>query len=466
MRYDAIVIGAGMSGLAAAIRLGSFGKRVCVLEKQANLGGLNTFYERNGRVIETGLHALTNYGSLVSGKGAVARLLRHLGINWKQLRLAPQKLSEIRFGDLRLQFGNDPEVFFDQLKTFFPSESLQLRELIDERLLPYEHTSMHEGQLSARQVLQEWLANRSLTEIILLPVFFFGSPREHDLDFKTFSVLFRSIFLEGLARPTGGIRELIRCLHRRLEELGIEVRLNCCVTRLVTRHDRITRVELTDGETLEADLFISCAGWPETWNLLDQPSIPRPPVGRLSFVEVVAFLAKCPRDLGITQSLIFFAITPEAEHRCPKDLVDCRRGVMCLPGNFSYETDGDPQLSKLVRITVLANPERWDELTPPEYEQRKTQVSQQIFREVFGRLFTVEPAVEFLEVATPRTIRSYTGRLRGAIYGSPEKLYDGRTPYGNLLICGTDQGLVGIVGALTSGVLVANQYLLRSMVDV
>ena len=40
MKYDAIIIGAGMSGLAAAIRLAMFDKKVVVLEKHSIPGGL------------------------------------------------------------------------------------------------------------------------------------------------------------------------------------------------------------------------------------------------------------------------------------------------------------------------------------------------------------------------------------------------------------------------------------------
>ena len=42
MHYDVVIIGAGMSGLAAGIRLAYFQKRVLILEKHYAFGGLNT----------------------------------------------------------------------------------------------------------------------------------------------------------------------------------------------------------------------------------------------------------------------------------------------------------------------------------------------------------------------------------------------------------------------------------------
>ena len=39
--YDVVIIGAGMSGLAAGIRLAHFGKKVCIFERHNAVGGLN-----------------------------------------------------------------------------------------------------------------------------------------------------------------------------------------------------------------------------------------------------------------------------------------------------------------------------------------------------------------------------------------------------------------------------------------
>jgi hypothetical protein len=59
------------------------------------------------------------------------------------------------------------------------------------------------------------------------------------------------------------------------------------------------------------------------------------------------------------------------------------------------------------------------------------------------------------------TIERFTAKAWGAVYGSPIKQKDGRTPYANLFIAGTDQGYLGIVGAMLSGVTIVNQHLLR-----
>jgi phytoene dehydrogenase-like protein len=62
---------------------------------------------------------------------------------------------------------------------------------------------------------------------------------------------------------------------------------------------------------------------------------------------------------------------------------------------------------------------------------------------------------------TPRTIQHFTGHLGGAVYGAPVKNREGRTALGNLYLCGTDQGFLGIVGAMLSGISMANYHVLQ-----
>ena len=59
MSYDVIIIGAGHNGLSTAIQLGRKGKKVLVLEKRENIGGLaaakefHPGYSTNGLLHDT-----------------------------------------------------------------------------------------------------------------------------------------------------------------------------------------------------------------------------------------------------------------------------------------------------------------------------------------------------------------------------------------------------------------------------
>lgn len=59
-KYDVIVVGAGVSGLLAALTLSKHGKKVLVLEKSRHLGGNCSSYIVDGYQVDTGAHAITH----------------------------------------------------------------------------------------------------------------------------------------------------------------------------------------------------------------------------------------------------------------------------------------------------------------------------------------------------------------------------------------------------------------------
>ena len=109
---------------------------------------------------------------------------------------------------------------------------------------------------------------------------FYGSASEHDLEFGQFSVLFRSIVLEGLARPAAGIRRILKTLVRRYKSLGGELRLRAGVERLHVEAGAVEGVVLDDGTELAARQVLSSAGWAETWRLFDGDSAASLPPNR------------------------------------------------------------------------------------------------------------------------------------------------------------------------------------------
>jgi phytoene dehydrogenase-like protein len=71
------------------------------------------------------------------------------------------------------------------------------------------------------------------------------------------------------------------------------------------------------------------------------------------------------------------------------------------------------------------------------------------------------PKPIFSDTFTPITINRFTGHFNGAIYGTPKKNKQGTTNLQGLFICGTDQGFLGITGAMLSGISMANMHILQ-----
>ena len=151
--YDTIIIGAGMSGLAAGIRLAHFDHRVCILERHTAVGGLNSYYRRGGRDFDVGLHAVTNYAPKGTKRGPLARMLRQLRLTWDDLELSPQVGSTVVFPGVSLHFTNDFERFESEVSRHFPRQKDGFQRLVAE-LAHYEQFAQSCCRRSAREVLR------------------------------------------------------------------------------------------------------------------------------------------------------------------------------------------------------------------------------------------------------------------------------------------------------------------------
>ncbi len=100
----------------------------------------------------------------------------------------------------------------------------------------------------------------------------YGNAREDDMDYGQFCIMFRSIFLEGFARPFKGVRLILRALVRRFRSLGGELKLRSGVARIKVEGDRAVGVVLDNGQELHARRILSSAGIVETQRLCDDIS--------------------------------------------------------------------------------------------------------------------------------------------------------------------------------------------------
>ncbi|PHS11330.1 MAG: phytoene dehydrogenase [Blastopirellula sp.] len=459
--YDTIIIGAGMSGLAAGIRLAHFGQKVCILERHYTIGGLNSFYRLDGRDYDVGLHAVTNYAEKGDRRGPLGRLLRQLRFKWEEFSLSPQLGSRIAFPDTSLAFDNDLELLKSEIRDKFPGQEDAFDNLLSQ-ILDYDDINDDNYPGSARGIVAATISDPLLIEMLFCPLMWYGNAREHDMDWGQFCIMFRSIYMEGFARPFKGVRLLLKNLIRKYRKLGGELRLRSGVQKIKIEDGRTVGVVLDDGEELEARKVVSSAGYFETMRMCEdcQSEKPSEP-GRLSFVESISVIDKQPKDVGYPSTIVFFNDTNKFHWEKPEDqLCDIRTGVICSPNNFAYPA-GEQLDEGFIRMTALANFDRWINLSESEYEREKIIWNDRLIESAARFIPDFRRHVKATDMFTPKTIQRFTWHTNGAIYGAPDKRLDGSTHLPNLFICGTDQGFVGIIGAIMSGVSIANRYLLR-----
>ncbi|MFT4542350.1 MAG: phytoene dehydrogenase-like protein [Planctomycetota bacterium] len=462
-RFDTVIIGAGMSGLAAGIRLAQFDQRVLIVEKHYLWGGLNSFYKRAGRRIDVGLHALTNY--IPAGKAPgrkrrpLSRILRQLRIAHADLELGQQSESCVAFPSERLRFSNDIELLTSEVERAFPSQRDGFALLLD-AVVEYPSEDGQRDERTAREVLAGMIDDPLLIDMLLLPILYYGSPTPNDLAWTSFITLFKSLYEEGFARPRGGVKTLLDLLRSRYKELGGELRMSAGVERIEHKEGTLEALVLENGDRIEAGCVLSSAGWVETLGLAGlQHEVKPSEYGALSFVESISILDRPTRELGHDTTITFFNSADRLVYAPPESDVDFRSGVICCPDN--YQSPGALEEPAL-RLTLLANAKKWAAKPEDQYVADKESVWQQGHAAITPFAPDIREHTIYKDLFTPRTITHYTGHPGGAIYGSPIKRPSGETPIHGLYLCGTDQGFLGIVGSMLSGIAMANLHALQN----
>ena len=466
MRVPFLVIGGGLSGLAAAIRAARFIPDVLLLEQHHRIGGLNSYFYRNGTLYETGLHAITNYAGPTDKKAPLNRLLRQLKLQRKDFSFCPQYNSEVVFqGWTSLKFSNDFELLRSEINANFPLaiDKFEILLLFLGDFDPFVVTPFR----STKKFLLDILQDPLLVDMILCPLMYYGSSRQDDMDLSQFAIMFQAIYQEGMFRPQGTIKDFLDLLAEHYRLLGGSLKTSCGVEQILHDHNKAIGVILSSGERIECDYLLSTIGLDETKRLLnrgtnleDGPADHSP---RLGFFETIYQIPEnTALHLPRNKTIIFYNNSEKFSYKIPHGLIDFSSGVICFPGNFQGL---EAKNMREIRTTHLANYAEWHALTkdPTLYTTEKklaAHYSGQCIENIIGSFTT---NIVYENSFTPVTIERYTSKIGGAIYGNPAKTKNGDIGFANLFLAGTDQGFLGIIGSMLSGVSIVNQHILPKL---
>jgi phytoene dehydrogenase-like protein len=456
--YQLIIIGAGLSGLAAGIRSARFGQKTLVVEQHHTPGGLNSYYHRQGYLLETGLHAMTNFAPRGEKHAPLNRLFRQLKLSRKKFVTREQNGSEIIFPGVSLKFSNNLQLLCEEIASVFPARIDQFMGIVKE-IEAYDPFAEVPWR-SAREFLHERLAEPLLIDMLLLPLMVYGSAEEHDMDLGQFAIMFRALFLEGFFRPEKTIKELLDMLLEQYRKFDGELRMRAPVTEIVGNREQVYGIRLDTGEEITASSILSTVGIPGTARLSGWPLDLRKYTGQMSFMETISMVPK--KNLHpqrCERTILFYNQLDKLSYCRPQSPIDASWGVVCFPDNFEGLHDNSRETVQ-VRVTNAANYSLWQQLDTQQYSALKKKCGRQSAEAVSKIIGNYRQDVVYQDSFTPMTIEHYTAKPEGAVYGSPVKIKSGRTPWRNLFIAGTDQGYLGIVGSMLSGVTIVNQHLL------
>jgi len=272
---DALVIGGGFGGIAAALRLRSRGLHVTLVERLPRLGGRAQVYERDGFQFDAGPTVITApwlFDELFERFG------RRRADAIEFLPVTPW--YRIRFDDgNHLDYGPNRAATEAAINRLAPDDLGGYRRFAHHTAAFYETAFEHLGaqpfhklstllrfgprllQLQAFRSVYGMAAHYMRDERLrqafsLQPLLIGGNPKSTTAIYSLIHEIERR---GGVHFPRGGTGALVDALHRLLLDTGVEVLTERTVERIDTNGERVSGVTLVDGTHLPADVVVSDA---------------------------------------------------------------------------------------------------------------------------------------------------------------------------------------------------------------
>jgi phytoene desaturase len=282
-----IIIGAGLGGLSAAIRLAMSGFAVTVLEKNANAGGKVNLVEAGGYKFDTGASLLTMPHVLrdvfeFAGK----RLEDYLEI----VPLDP--ICRYFWSDkTRFDASNDLQKTEREIERIEPRDVESFQKYLADSKRKYEiagrtflaHSLNDLPRLLRPKFLKDLFAVSTMKTLDAHNRKYFSSVKLQQLfnrfatyngssPFQTPATFALIPFVEfglGAWFVKGGMYEIPKALEKLARELGVEFRFDAEIEKILIEKGKAVGVKLKNGEHLRSDLVVANSDAVETYrNLL------------------------------------------------------------------------------------------------------------------------------------------------------------------------------------------------------
>ena len=246
-KYDAIIIGSGMSGLAAAVLLAKKGMKVAMLEKNVRPGGRLTSWEKDGFNVDLGVHVISR-----GVKGPVYECLERTGV--------PFSLS---FNTVRPTNAYKGEIykFPRDVAKYVPDEDFQALMRFMGDIRSYDEQKAHEfDELTVDQLLDKYTTNRFVHNAVSTICNIYTEAQSNTVAAGDFiNCLNWEAAAHASGYPSGGCVSIPNEYIRVFKELGGEVYLGVPVEKIVVEDGKAVAV-VAGGEEWYADLIVSNAG--------------------------------------------------------------------------------------------------------------------------------------------------------------------------------------------------------------
>lgn len=274
--YDAIIIGAGISGLVCGCYLAKAGMKVLIVEQHDKPGGYFTSFKRRGFLFDAAAHSFGNYRE----GGHVRKILTELGVN-KIIKIKRFNPSDILITpDIKITFRNNTEDTISDLIDIFPEEKNNIVKYFDFVTSANQSEFVKLKDKTFSSLLHSFFKDEKLINLIAAPVFGSGGLPPSLMQAFIGSKIFSEFIVDGGYYPEGGIQNLPNALEHVIKQNNGKILYRRLVKKILCKNNSVTGVKLDNNETLITRYVVSACDMTQTFkNFLGEKITGKQPIG-------------------------------------------------------------------------------------------------------------------------------------------------------------------------------------------
>ena len=278
-----VIVGAGLAGLSAALRLAGAGRRVTVIEREPVPGGRNGLLQRDGYSFDTGPSVLTMPSLIQDAFNCVGEDLK----DWLELTpLTPLYRAFFADGTQLDVHANTEEMESEIAKNISGTEAAGYRRYVEfvTQLYKYEMNDFIDRNIDsplnlltpnlARLIalggfrrlsskVNQFLKDPRLQKIYSFQAMYAGVSPQQAL--AIYAVIAYMDSVNGVFFPKGGMHAVPRALAAAGAKHGVEFKYNTTVTKVEIVNGRAQAVLTQDGQRIECDVVVLNPDLPVAW---------------------------------------------------------------------------------------------------------------------------------------------------------------------------------------------------------
>ena len=269
-----VVVGAGLAGLSAALRLAGAGRKVTVLERESVPGGRNDLLNKDGYAFDTGPSVLTMPSLINDAFNCVGEDMK----DWLELTpLTPLYRAFYADGSQLDVHANTGEMEAEIAKHISSEEAAGYRRYVDfvTKLYKYEMNDFIDRNIDsplnlltpnlARLIalggfrrlspkVNQFMKDPRLQKVYSFQAMYAGVSPQQAL--AIYAVIAYMDSVNGVFFPKGGMHAVPRALAAAAEKHGVVFKYNTTVTNVEVSNGRAKAVITESGERYECDAVI------------------------------------------------------------------------------------------------------------------------------------------------------------------------------------------------------------------